>query len=331
MALEKSIEPNPDEAAIVAVIEAETAAFLQRDIDALVDCWAKEPYVQHMTILPYVGMVKVEGFDKLRAHILTHFRVYDPPELAAEAVVRDNWQLIIRKNMAWATFDQVTASDEPMHMSGSQIHTRILEKTSGYWKLISSTGVLSRIDSYDGPILHVDASVKILHASKETQEVITRHPVLNISDGYLSAALEKDRITLRQAIQQAQREIDHGRARLPEPLVFEEETESDISLCWVAILDMKIVVLLKDVKVIDTKIETAAQIYGLSPMQTLVAAEIVKGKDLASISDTLEVSTNTVRTHVRRMFERVGVNNQKALLNRLLSAQSPAVGLQRQL
>ena len=90
---------------------------------------------------------------------------------------------------------------------------------------------------------------------------------------------------------------------------------------------MKIVVLMDDIRLIESTIETAGKIYGLSSMQMRVAEEIAKGKNLSAIAETLEVSTNTIRTHIKRMFERVGVNNQKALLKRLLSAQAPAVGL----
>ncbi|MEM7258911.1 MAG: hypothetical protein AAF404_16160, partial [Pseudomonadota bacterium] len=250
MAVDTSSEHIDEQAEIAAVIKAETEAFLNRDVEAICNCWSSEPYIQHTTILPYAGMVQITGIDALRAHFLSHFKVYDPLDVDSEAVVRINWQFVIRDNMAWVTFEQVTASDEPTYMSGSQMHTRILEKTYGSWKLVSSTGVLSRLDFYDGPNIHVDGSTKILHASDKTQAFIAHHPVLRISDGHLSAALEKDKLTLRQAIRQAQVQIDNGRARLPEPLLFEKENESDSSLCWIAILDMKIVVLLEDAKLL---------------------------------------------------------------------------------
>ena len=66
-------------------------------------------------------------------------------------------------------------------------------------------------------------------------------------------------------------------------------------------------------------------------IQQRVAKEIARAEELTSIAKALGISTNTVRTHIKRMFERVGLNNQKALLNRLLSSQSPAFGLQKKL
>lgn len=320
-------EPSAEQAEIVNIIEAETAAFLNQDVDALCDCWVREPYLQHTTILPYSGVVQVNGITALHDHFKAHFRNEKLLAIETKAIARKNWQFIVRENMAWVTFEQFGSANAAAHMSGLQKHTRILEKVSGRWKLASSTGVLSRIDFYDCPKIHVDGAAKIIEASKESHDVVAKHPVLNISGGRLSATIQKDKARLRDAINRAQTNIEAGNARLPIPLIFEEDSGSDSSLCWIAILDMKIVVLLDDIGLIETTIETAGQIYGLSVKQMRVAEEIAKGKDLTSIASTLEVSTNTVRTHVKRMFDRVGVNNQKALLKRLLSAQAPAIGL----
>lgn len=313
---------------IVNVIEAETTAFMKHDIDALCNCWVQEPYLQHTTILPYCGVVQVNGIVGLRNHFLAHFKNNELPDIEAESIVRINWQFVVRENMAWVSFEQLgTELDPASHMSGTQKHTRVLEKISECWKLFSSTGVLSKLDFYDCPKIQVDGSATILQSSKESEEVVAQHSVLKISGGRLSANFPKDRTLLRNALQLAQRQIDEGRAHLPIPLVFGEETGFDSSLCWVAILDMKIVVLLNHSRLISTTIKIAGQIFGLSVMQIRVAEEIAKGKDLTAVSHSLGVSINTIRTHVKRMFDRVGVSSQKALLKQLLSAQAPSVGL----
>lgn len=327
MTIQKPLGSIAGQAEIVTVIEAETAAFLNRDVDALCDCWVQEPYLQHTTILPYCGVVQVNGIVELREHFLAHFRNEKPLNVNAENVVRQNWKIVVRESMAWVSFEQLGNSEAATHMSGLQMHTRILEKVTGHWKLVSSTGILSRLDFYDCPKINVDGTARILQASQESQDVVAIHPTLKISNGRLSATMQKDTTRLKKAIQKAQCDIEAGNARLPTPLIFGEESGSDSSLCWIAILDMKIVILLDDVSLIETTIETAGHVYGLSAMQMRVAEEIAKGNELASIANTLQVSTNTVRTHVKRMFDRVGVNSQKALLKRLLSAQAPSIGL----
>ncbi len=323
---DSALKLNADQASIVTTIETETAAFVNRDVDALCDCWVQESYVQHTTILPYAGVVQVKGITALRQHVLSHFNNEKPLDIKAEAIVRKNWHFIVRDNLAWVTFDQFGIKDSAAHMSGLQMHTRILEKVSGCWKIISSTGVLSRLDFFDCPKIQVDGNAKILNASKETIDVVAKHPALRVARGRLSATLQEDATRLQKAIQRAQQDINSGKARLPVPVIFGEEFGTENSFCWIAILDMKIVVLLDDIKFIESTIETAGQIYGLTTMQIRVAEQIAQGRDLATIASSLQVSINTVRTHVKRMFERVGVNNQKALLQRLLSARAPAIG-----
>ncbi len=319
-------ELSVEQAKIVAIIEAETIAFLDRDVDALCNCWAHKPYVQHTTILPYAGVVPVHGIKEIRNHFQSHFRIYRPLDVEAEEIVRKHWQFVIRESLAWVTFEQCGAGDAK-HMSGSQRHTRILERVDGHWKLIQSMGILSRLDFYKCAKILVDGSARVLHIDQESQEVVAIHPALKISNGVLTATILKDVTRLKEVIKNAAKDIDDGTARLPVPVTFGEASRDDTSLCWVAILDMKIVVLLDDVRSINNTIETAGRIYGLTTMQMRVAEEIANGEELAAIANRLNVSTNTVRTHVKRMFERVGVKNQKALLKKLLSAQLPSTGL----
>jgi len=326
MTVEKVLEPDTEQAEIVSLIEAETAAFLNWDVDALCDCWVQEPYLQHTTIVPYCGVVQVNGIAGLRDHFLAHFRNEKPLEIETEAIVRKNWQFVVRKNMAWVTFEQSGSSDNAAHMSGLQMHTRILEKVSGYWKLVSSTGVLSRLDYYDCPKIHVDGSANILQATDESREVVSIHPALKISGGRLSASLQKDAAKLKKAIQLAQKDVEDGNARLPTPLIFGEETGSHSSLCWIAILDLNIVILLDDIRTYRNYNRNSG-----SDIRTQREANACRRRNCQGRRPCINCvytggSPNTVRTHVKRLFERVGVNSQKALLKRLLSSQAPAIG-----
>jgi DNA-binding NarL/FixJ family response regulator len=72
---------------------------------------------------------------------------------------------------------------------------------------------------------------------------------------------------------------------------------------------------------------------GLTPRQLLVARSMCRGLKREAIARQLGISENTVRTHVRGLFSRVGVSNRLALVVRLvltdralrqLAAQSPS-------
>jgi len=182
MTIEKqnALEPDAEQSEIVSIIEAETTAYLKRNVDALCACWVQQPYLQHTTILPYCGVVQVNGIEGLRNHFLAHFRNEKPLDIDSKTIFRKNWQFVVRENMAWVTFEQFGSPDDAAHMAGLQMHTRILEKVSGHWKIASSTGVLSRLDFYDCPKIHVDGSARIIQASTESREVVATHPVLEI-------------------------------------------------------------------------------------------------------------------------------------------------------
>jgi DNA-binding CsgD family transcriptional regulator len=57
--------------------------------------------------------------------------------------------------------------------------------------------------------------------------------------------------------------------------------------------------------------------------QLNLAARLASGHDLAGAAHELGVSVNTVRTQIRRMFEKTSTHNQASLVSRLLNIQGP--------
>ena len=78
-----------------------------------------------------------------------------------------------------------------------------------------------------------------------------------------------------------------------------------------------------DAETLARRITGAQEVYGLSPAQVRLARLIVDGHDLASASELLAVSVNTVRTQLQRIFDKTGVRSQAALVRSLLSADVP--------
>ena len=73
----------------------------------------------------------------------------------------------------------------------------------------------------------------------------------------------------------------------------------------------------------SNRIDVATVVYGLSPAQKLVAGHIVAGLSIGEIAGAMQISPNTVRTHLDRIFEKTGVRNQVALVRVLLSIVAP--------
>jgi DNA-binding CsgD family transcriptional regulator len=60
-------------------------------------------------------------------------------------------------------------------------------------------------------------------------------------------------------------------------------------------------------------------IFGLSPGQMALAARIASGESLTDAAKTQQISINTARTHLKRIYDKTGVNSQTALVRLLLS------------
>jgi DNA-binding CsgD family transcriptional regulator len=82
-------------------------------------------------------------------------------------------------------------------------------------------------------------------------------------------------------------------------------------------------VILDDFRPLADRVEHAAQVFGLSPVQSRVALAVSDGKSLVEVAADFGISLNTARTHLRRIFEKTGVSNQPALVAALLSLTPP--------
>ena len=55
--------------------------------------------------------------------------------------------------------------------------------------------------------------------------------------------------------------------------------------------------------------------YGLTPRECQVAALLAKGRDIPYICEELSLSKNTVRTHMRNIYQKMGVHGKQELIS----------------
>ena len=92
---------------------------------------------------------------------------------------------------------------------------------------------------------------------------------------------------------------------------------------WVLAGDSAIVFSLGSAEINERRLDAAAAVFGLSPAQKRLAGQIANGKSLPEIAEAMVITTNTARTHLDRIYEKVGVRTQPALVRVLLSTASP--------
>ena len=54
-----------------------------------------------------------------------------------------------------------------------------------------------------------------------------------------------------------------------------------------------------------------------------MAGHVADGLSLTQVADRMGITANTARTHLKRVFDKVGVRTQPALVRVLLSAAAP--------
>jgi DNA-binding CsgD family transcriptional regulator len=312
-----------DRIAIIAVIKDEIAAWLKRDPAAWADCWLQDTRAQHVNVRPSVGARRLRGFQEINGYLSAIMAELPDSKVQPEDIRLEDWRISIGFDMAWVTFDQVIPLDAPSDSAPGRHHQmRILEKVGGAWKIAAVFHIPNRIGYYVCPWVRVDRSARIIESGAGANEALRDHKSLKVVGQRLVGRVAENNGILKDALIEADDLISLRRGRAPTPLVL-SDADASISLCWVSIADMMIVVLLDDEQLLTRSITQAGEVYRLSAAQMRVAEAIARGNDLTHAANLLGVQPNTVRTHVRRMFDRVGVNSQPALIRALLSVTAP--------
>ncbi len=141
------MQTNDAEAAeaILAVIDAESRAFWDKDLDAIAGCWAHEPWIMRAGWWQRGGITWRQGWADAATRFAEHFANHPEPNPTMAALTRENIVVRVGGEMAWVTFDQVGVdTGEPdMDMPGVSHETRILERREGAWKLVYMSYLLT--------------------------------------------------------------------------------------------------------------------------------------------------------------------------------------------
>ena len=164
-----------------------------------------------------------------------------------------------------------------------------------------------------------DGRVRGMTASAEA--LVSAGEVLRLRRGMLTTACEADRAGLQAALAAAlaggapayavaARRGDNGER------VFIEATPLPSSSA--PGFGARALIIVHGPGVDETKVAVAAgSLYGLSASEAAIAAQLAAGRSPAAIAHERRVSLGTVRSQVRRIYEKVGVSSQLELAARL--------------
>jgi DNA-binding CsgD family transcriptional regulator len=328
MILDVVMNTDEDKAAVLAVLEAETAAWMRKDLVTLAQHWVQSPQSRRMVSLAHIGTQVHEGWDTILAVFEGLVKQY-PQAYGETRVRRERMNIVINGDTAWASYDQVgERTGDNFEMTGTQHELKIFQRIEGQWKIGCIVIMQRTMDHESCPLIEISPDKLVLWMNDAARDQIAGHPTLTVSGGRLRARDRNHEAGLQEgvdwAIGQLHRHLPPSPPSRPaRAVVMGESGDAAPIFCWVLIEDGKILVSFNDEQLLKRRIAIAQGMYGLSAAQAQLAKYLAEGHELSVAAGKLGVSINTVRTHLQRMFDRTGTHSQSALVGLLLCAESP--------
>ena len=317
---------SDDEAEIVELIHRNRVAIWMRDFETWSKCFVHEPYLGRWGWWAQGGLFVRRGWDDISERLRREMqeRPEPQPRMAYETKLL-NLQLRIYGDMAWATYEQ--------HYPGGTVwngkrapalsyEARVFERHDGQWR-IAFILLLDGGDPENVVRLRLDTEGRVLSTGPGVEQVLADDDLV-IRNGRLRVRDSRTDAKLQAAIRWA---ATQDSSYMPftgsVPIVMEAGEDLPTKIWWVTCEAGHVYFSLSDAQSTEARLKTAAAIYGLSPVQHRVAALVADGLTLAEIAARLDITPNTARTHLQRIFEKTGVHSQSALVRVLLTAIAP--------
>ena len=315
---------------ILSVLRAEWMAFFCRDFAGFAAHWAHNPNVVRMIAGPYSGTRTFRGWDTISASVKEGMRRF-PVSVNPEDHLRwENLQISAGTDMAWVSYDQVAISPiQKIQASNFQHELKILQLLEGEWKAVCLSIIVPGIGRSETPQVELDVAGRIKWVNELAQERLKDHPGLLQSGSKLRARNRAYDAGLQSQIGRVVERLKYTNApqaltsRLIENVPLGEDDYGQVHYCWVMAEQERVLVTFDDVHQTENGLDQAAKIFGLSPAQRKLAGLLAEGMDIPTAADIQDVTINTLRTQIRRMFDKTGTRSQAALISKLLSVHQP--------
>lgn len=195
---------------------------------------------------------------------------------------------------------------------------------------------LEGLDSLDTGVVIADRRGGIRHMSLVAEAIVARCPGLFVQANRLCAVEPALQSRLLESLGGAVMLGAGETASLPKPLRFDR---ADAPPCTVAFAPLRArwsalawaeplaLVLLRDPAYPPYRVDQLRALFGLTPMEALTAAELVRGRTLEEIGRALSIGLGTVRTHLKQILIKTETNRQAeavAVIARSVAAMPPA-------
>jgi len=197
-----------------------------------------------------------------------------------------------------------------------------LRETSDLMKVMMGV-----VDRYPHPCLLIDANGRVVHGNRSAAVHTVPSVGLSIEGGMLAAALPIDRLALRQAIRDIAASSARGAAESTRTVTLSVPGSNHPSVVSLhaagSVFDSEsgdvaeLVLVTARNPSFAHDLETCSFVkqFGLSPAQARVGVMIIAGHSLAEAARKLRVSDNTVRSHLKQIFQKTNTHGQMELVH----------------
>ena len=314
---------------ILDFLRSEQDSYYRGDYDAFIAHWHHGPEVRRILSGPDTGTRIHIGWNDLCAKFKEGFRQYPQDYDAREMLRWDNIQVQSTGEMAWITYDQIMLKHaQSLHAAPMSHETKIIQKFDGQWKIVCIVVVSPGLGRADVPRIELNAQGCVVDRNLLAQARLPKHAGLTVSHGRPRARNRAYDAGLQSAISMCRARLatnlPRGFSDEPVSVVpLGEDDEGHAMFCWVLNEQERILITFDDQYLLHGRLQAAGVNFGLSPAQLQLSEHLALGLELPAVARMQGVSVHTVRTQVKRMFDKTGTHNRAALISRLLNANGP--------
>ena len=310
---------SAEERAVLEVVDREQRAFWSKDFEGFSACYLHAPSTERWGYTWFGGIYRRQGWDDLAQRSLKTMAAAPPATKAFASVPMRNVHVNVSGDMAWATYERhydLIPELELRWPNGLHHNLRILERHDGEWKIALAANLDPGLG--DGALVHVAGDGHILWKSPEAVRQLAESDEFVVRSDRLRLRDSRANLRLQEALRWAAG-VDWGMIafRGARPVLLDRAV-GPMRVCWVMVDAGMILVALSDNRPPVERLSYAASFFRLSAAQVQLAGAIIEGLSLADFAQRTNVSLNTARTHLRRIYEKVGVRTQPALVRVLL-------------
>lgn len=317
-----------DRSELLALIHANRIGIWTKNYEMWAGCFVQAPYTTRWGYNLQGGPFVRRSWEELAQRAIPVFDGREMPvnEDFAYKTTVENLTLRICGDMAWAAFDQHYPESHHVGFRGSGVthELRVFERHEGRWK-IAVLGHMGRNGFHDGAALfELGADGTVLWASSQALQRLPDDDDLVIRNGRLRVRDSTCQRHLTDALAWAltvDSGYNAGRGSLP--IVHAAGEGMPTRVWWLQVEGGVIYFLMDGAGLTEKRLDLAAAIYGLSAGQRRLAGLIADGQSLPDAARQMDISANTAKTHLQRIYDKTGVHSQTALMRVLLSIGVP--------